>query len=124
MGNTLVFIILFVLLILGFWLYSRSKSSPATAHKNIELFHAVSIKACPNACASVKKLKGKSFLANEVSQLPLSECNHKACTCSYIHHKDRRDNDDRRYLSSVMSGIYIDKEQRLADDDRRKKGSV
>ncbi len=120
MDNVLVFITLFIILPLCLWLNYRSKSTQRTSHKDTQQFHAVSIKPCANACTQVKKLKRKSFLASEVSQIPLTGCNAKACTCRYVHYKDRRDGENRRYPSGLASSILANKEQRFTDNDRRK----
>ena len=119
MDNVLVFITLFIILPLCLWLNYRSKSTQRTSHKDTQQFHAVSIKPCANACSQVKELKGKSFLASEVSQIPLTGCDAKTCTCRYVHYKDRRDGEDRRYPSGLMSSVLADEEQRLTNNDRR-----
>ena len=120
MDNVLVFITSLIILPLYFWLNYHSKSTQRTSHKDTQQFHAVSIKPCANACTQVKKLKGKSFLASKVSQIPLNGCNAKACTCRYVHYTDRRDGEERRYPSGLASGILANQDQRLTDNDRRK----
>jgi len=123
MGIAEFFLMLFIILPLCFWLNYRAKSSAIphpTFHIKAQSFHGVSIKPCSTACASVKSLQGKHFLASEVSSLPLSRCSSKKCRCTYVHYQDRRDGEDRRYPSAIMRSFFESKEQRLSDDDRRK----
>jgi hypothetical protein len=126
MRNPIIFMSLLTLLVLGFWLYARAKaaSKNTTSHHDIEPFHNVCIQPGKKACAHVKALKGNHFLAREVSPLPLKDCNAKSCSCRYIHYKDRRDGEDRRYPSGVMASVYADKEQLLKQGGRRKHDSI
>jgi hypothetical protein len=64
-------------------------------------FHGVSIVPCANSCAQAVEYQHKRFLPNEAPSLPLPECN-KHCTCTYMHHEDRRIKSDRRALSIKM----------------------
>jgi len=80
--------------------------------KNTSNYHGVTVHECSTACQTVKKLHGKRFLAREVSGLPIYGCTSKNCTCTYIHHADRRSQDDRRYPSIVMKGVFADAEHR------------
>ncbi len=67
-----------------------AKASETTA------FHAVSIKFASSACSAAKSLKGKRYLSSAAPRIPLPECDVLECTCRFVHHKDRRDGDDRR----------------------------
>ena len=59
-------------------------------------FHAVSIKITSGACAAARNLKGKRFLSSAAPRIPLPDCDVLDCKCRFLHHKDRRDGDDRR----------------------------
>ncbi len=59
-------------------------------------FHAVSIKFTSGACAAARNLKGKRFLSSAAPRIPLPDCDVLDCKCRFLHHKDRRDGDDRR----------------------------
>ncbi len=59
-------------------------------------YHAVSIRYGPGACEAAKQLAGKSFLSKEAPPLPLPECTALNCHCQYAHHKDRREEEERR----------------------------
>jgi len=62
-------------------------------------FHAVSIKFTSGACAAARNLKGKRFLSSAAPRIPLPDCDVLECKCRFLHHKDRRDGDDRRDLT-------------------------
>lgn len=53
-------------------------------------FHAVSVEPGRNSCHSARALKGQRFLSREAPPLPLKNCMNDQCTCSYVHHEDRR----------------------------------
>lgn len=89
-------------------------------HKHIQSYHAVSISPCSRACRNVKKLRGQLFLASEAVALPVAGCDHKHCTCSYRHHQDRRNGEDRRFPNNLMTELYQQQEHRLRQTDRRK----
>ncbi len=63
-------------------------------------FEALSIQICHHPCQAARELRSKRFLAGEVPDLPLPGCDRK-CHCSFAHHHDRRDGENRRapYLS-------------------------
>jgi hypothetical protein len=121
MGIILAFIISTSLVFIYFLLHHGSKpTKPNLAnHNSTQTFHSVSISTCNKACPNVKKLKGRLFLANEASPLPVAGCTTKQCTCSYGHHDDRRNGDDRRYPINIMSNLYEDEEHRIRHNDRR-----
>jgi hypothetical protein len=75
----------------------------ATAHD----FPSVSIKFGPSACQSVKDLTDKRFLADEAPSVPLINCNSANCTCKFVHHEIRREQDeDRRAPSALRTSLY------------------
>jgi len=102
------------------WFYlkrakARSSSSRKTASSTSnreEKFRAVSIQTGPRACTAAKYLKDKKFLSAQAPELPLSRCDISDCKCKYVYHKDRRDEDDRRFPSHIMEGVFSDKDKR------------
>ena len=96
---------------------ARPESSGAS-----EQFHAVSIRFVQSACTAAKEMDGKRFLSSAAPRLPLPDCDVLECKCKFVHHKDRRDGDDRRSpfhggISSSSSGEY-ESEQRGYGDRR------
>lgn len=59
-------------------------------------FHAVSIKLGLNTCLAAQEMAGKRFLSGAAPKIPLPECDVLECKCRFVHHKDRRDSEDRR----------------------------
>ena len=73
----------------------------------VNKFHAVSVNVRSDCCGAAKGLKTKRFLRDEVPQLPLADCDQLSCRCRYLHHEDRRvDDDDRRAPVSLQSDLY------------------
>jgi hypothetical protein len=88
-------------------------------------FHAVSIKLGPNACEAAQGMVGKRFLSGAAPKLPLPNCKNLECKCRFVHHKDRREGEDRRspFGQSMASttGTHP-KEQRQGEDRRSDPG--
>ena len=59
-------------------------------HNKKRSYPGVSIQPCSTACDNVKNLEGKRFLPDEVTVLPVLGCTSRKCTCTYMHHRDRR----------------------------------
>jgi hypothetical protein len=80
-------------------------SRPPTVKPKVKTFHAVEIRCTPESCAAARKLEGKRYLSNQSPpQLPLAECDRAAqCHCRYVHHPDRRTDDDRRAFGAQGS---------------------
>lgn len=95
------------------------KSMPASKPaEEINKYRAVSIQCKENSCSAAKTLVGTRFLTNVAPQIPLPECDHSPCQCSYARHDDQRtDNDDRRSVHSLQTELYT----RTAEEDRRAK---
>jgi len=91
---------------------SSTKKSASTASKGEVKFRAVSIQTGPRACTAAKYLKGKRFISAQAPELPLSRCDISDCKCKYVYHKDRRDEDDRRFPSHIMESVFADNEKR------------
>ena len=56
----------------------------------------LSIEPGSHACAAVRQVEGKRFLASSAPMLPLPNCGTPRCACKYQHYQDRRTNRDRR----------------------------
>jgi hypothetical protein len=61
-------------------------------------YRAVSVRAGPESCQAAKQFGKKRFLSSRAPRIPLPECTCATCTCSYIHHDDRRTGIDRRQM--------------------------
>jgi hypothetical protein len=103
------------------WLYrgkgspepEQNKPAPTAQHR------AVTVKPCAGCCQAVKRIRGRRYLANQAPTLPLDGCTSGACSCSYVHYEDRREDvmGDRR----VMHGIGADLMLKTGREDCRSK---
>ena len=114
------FYALFPIAVVLIWFYlkrskveSSSTQKPAsTTSKSEGKFRAVSIQTGPRACTAAKYLRGKRFISTQAPELPLSRCDISDCKCKYAYHKDRRDEDDRRFPSNIMESVFSDNDKR------------
>jgi hypothetical protein len=103
MGMTTGLIVIVALLIILVLLKRRQSSGNAhpndqrktVSHKNSQ-FHAVSIKFAVDPCHAARALEGRRFLSSAAPRLPLADCDAETCKCRFVHHKDRREEENRR----------------------------
>lgn len=83
--------------------------------------HAVSIERDLLPCKAVQDLGDQRFLSHEAPDLPLAGCDRDKCTCRYLHHSDRRSNEERRlpFVTHKGFGFEVDGERRKKNDRRR-----
>jgi hypothetical protein len=128
MTVTVSVLALLVLVAVFLWLRRKSdtpgeRPSPARpeAAGKTSVFHAVSIKLGPKACLPAQEMSGKRFLSGAAPRIPLPECDVLDCKCRFIHHKDRREGDERRSPFgqgfTAITGTHP-KEQRQSEDRR------
>jgi hypothetical protein len=86
------------------------------AHRVVNPYHAVSIKAGPSCAQTAMKHSGRRYLSREAPLIPLPTCDVKNCRCRYLHHEDRREGFDRRHRD------VWDPNARLAKGGDRRKG--
>jgi len=95
----------------------RKSDEPSTQ------FHAVSLAYAKSACAAAKSMEGRRFLSGTAPRIPLPDCDVLECKCRFVHHKDRRQSEDRRnqYVQSFGGGDTgkFREEQRKRYGDRR-----
>lgn len=98
-----------------------SAQRPVKAGPNTE-FHAVSIKFSSKACSAAKSLQGRRYLSSSAPQFPLPDCDVLECNCRFVHHKDRRDGDDRRnpYTAGLAGETGKHRQDERKQPDRRK----
>ena len=99
------------------WLYrgkgspepEQNKPAPTAQHR------AVTVKPCAGCCQAVKRIRGRRYLANQAPTLPLDGCTSGACSCSYVHYEDRREDvmGDRRngvvlnIIGGALGGVLM-----------------
>jgi hypothetical protein len=74
----------------------RTAGSPVQHHRVGNPFHAVRVEAGMKSCAQARAIDEHRFLAASAPKLPLPGCPMATCQCRYVHHKDRRNDRDRR----------------------------
>jgi len=92
----------------------RAKSPPANRYK------AITITCGENACAAVLAIKDKRFLVKDqdIPPIPVPGCDAKKCICIYVHHEDRREEDNAR---RGPRGLRSDLHSYTAESERRTK---
>ena len=81
-------------------------------------FHGISLKPGRHACPAIQGLTGQRYLPEEAPSLPLPGCNQQKCQCTYSHHGDRRDPEERRTGWGTFGGFT----PTLSEGNRRGKG--
>lgn len=126
MMQVLALVLLVAAVAIGWRYAARQKKLQAqrmARHGMRKTYHCVEVQKGFPACKAVQDLGAVRFLSDEAPSLPLSGCTEGKCTCSFVHHDDRRD-DERRYAYGQFANIppTISGERR-ARTDRRKSGS-
>jgi len=86
-----VFVVLFLLAIAGWFFYSRSNRTDKKPKKIVHgKYHCVTVHYSDTACDAVKTLSGKRILSSEAPVLPLINCDSGNCSCRFQHHEERR----------------------------------
>jgi hypothetical protein len=98
----------------------RSSKADSESQTPMGAYRCTSIVYEESACAAVKAIGSKRFLAvdRNTPMLPLRECDQSKCNCKYMRHDDRReDNDDRRWAAALQTALY----EEGGKEDRRMK---
>jgi hypothetical protein len=85
--------------------HGPAKPSGGVKRKLALKFHGVSLRPGPHACQAVQALAGQRFLPQEAPAMPLATCDQQKCQCAFSHHRDRRDQDDRRSGWGTFGGF-------------------
>ena len=97
-----VLIAVAALMALAFWWRQRGrgKHPRAIRAKNLagtsDNYRCVELRFPGDACDAVKRISAKRFLPGEAPGIPVPGCDAAQCSCRYVRHEDRRD-DDRRH---------------------------
>jgi hypothetical protein len=76
----------------------RRSGKPMEQRRVVNPYHAVEVSPALGCCKAAVDLKGRRFLSAEAPKLPLPGCDAASCRCRFVHHNDRRMDDDRRQL--------------------------
>lgn len=83
----------------------RPDENQNTESQSGSSFHAVSLKYAANACQAAVDMDGRRFLSGAAPRIPLPGCDAHECRCKFLHHEDRRANEDRRNPYGQGTGI-------------------
>ena len=91
----MIIITIFTPLIVLWFVYRRRLNNGNSKHQlaskpKSSKYHCVEICSKEGGCSTVCALRNKRFLPDDVSTIPLLECDYQACSCHYVHHEDRR----------------------------------
>ena len=102
-----------VFILLGsIWFWMKHVTRPSTQNDRIlaktpsNNFHGVSIHPCSHPCKQVCSMNKVRFLSDDTPSLPIDGCGNQQCTCTYMHHQDRRFNTERRF--KILNGFDED----------------
>jgi hypothetical protein len=99
----------------------KQHAEPSSVKKTSKSYHGVSLHLCDHACECVCHVRRQRYLAGEAPTIPIDGCTNTECSCTYVHHEDRRSGEERRYTSLVMDGVFASNEHRKNQKpDRRK----
>jgi hypothetical protein len=117
MGMFLLSVIVIAAIVAVYW-YRKQLAArlPADTHKKSNPFHAVVVKYHKDACAAVRLLEAKRFLAKEAPRLPLPNCTARNCGCRFVHYDDRRGEERRHEIRMAHADAFQDRSQQ----DRRR----
>jgi hypothetical protein len=114
----------FVAAVAVWWYYAvrQKKQQMALAAKQAtrKPYHCVEVHPGIPACGAAQRIGSTRFLSDEAPILPVSGCTMAKCTCRYIHHDDRREDDRRNPYgrwSNAPPAIVGERRSRI---DRRK----
>lgn len=118
MNNWLFVSVLLILGTIWHWFHVSKQRAPRKirVREPEKSFHGVSVHPCSHPCQSVRNIKRVRFLSRETPKLPIEGCTNQNCMCTYVHHKDRRNGDERRFM-----GSFPDHERRV-NAERRHQG--
>jgi len=107
MSKILVLVLLLAVVAIG-WRYAARRKKPLQAPvarpRTSRSYHAVEVRPGLRACKAVQDLGNVRFLSDQAPSMPVPGCTAATCTCSFIHHDDRRQ-EDRRHPYGQWSSI-------------------
>ena len=84
---------------------------------------AVVVQPGESACAAVREIKGKRFLARNAPRLPLPDCTSQdRCQCKYRHYGDRRGVQRRDGIGNAITPSKRPAKERRRPGERRERG--
>ena len=126
----LLVLVVFVTAVAFWWRYSVARKkkqhvAPVAQQNARKSYHCVEVRQGTPACKASQQFGHVRFLSDEAPRLPLLGCTEEKCTCGFIHHDDRRE-DDRRHPYGRLASIppTITGERRSRTERRQSRESA
>jgi hypothetical protein len=81
-------------------------------------FSGVEIRTRGGACRAALALHGQRFLAKDAPSLPLPDCTHAQCACTFSKLPDRRTEGRRLDYGTLNASLFLTKNRRMKRDRR------
>ncbi len=98
----------------------RQRAILAAVQNRTRSYHSVEVLAGFYSCGAAQQLAHARFLSDEAPSLPVPGCRVERCTCRYIHHDDRREDDRRNPYGRARAMPPAIAGERRAKRDRRR----
>jgi hypothetical protein len=81
-------------------------------------FSGVEIRTRGGACRAAQALRGRRFLSKDAPSLPLPDCTHATCACSFSKLPDRRTEGRRLDYGTLNASLFLTTNRRMKRDRR------
>jgi len=81
-------------------------------------FSGVEIRTRGGACRAAHALRGRRFLSKDAPSLPLPDCTHVQCACSFSKLPDRRTDGRRLDYGTLNASLFLTTNRRMKRDRR------
>jgi hypothetical protein len=96
----------------------RRDRAPAPPPKAGGRFSGVEIRTRSGACRAAHALQGRRFLSKDAPSLPLPDCTHVQCACSFSKLPDRRTEGRRLDYGTLNASLFLTTNRRMKRDRR------
>jgi hypothetical protein len=107
----------------AYWFTARREAprpdrASAPAPKAGGRFSCVEIRTRGGACRAAQALRGQRFLSKDAPSLPLPDCTHVQCGCSFSKLPDRRTDGRRLDYGALNGSLFLTTNRRMKRDRR------
>lgn len=112
----------------AYWFTSRREAprpvrASAPPPKAGGRFSGVEIRTRGGACRAAHVLQGRRFLAKDAPSLPLPDCTHGKCACTFSKLPDRRTEGRRLDYGTLNASLFLTTNRRMKRDRRAAAGA-
>lgn len=128
MAKIFVLVLLVAVVAIGWRYLARRKKpqlAPIARERTPKSYHAVEVRRGLRPCKAVQEFGTVRILSDQAPSLPVPGCTAATCTCSFVHHADRRE-EDRRHPYGQWSSVppTISGERRSRTERRKSQESA